>query len=155
MKVVKLKEFNFKILHNILPTGIYINKWNKNISKYCEACTNEESMKHMLYDCNRIQIIWKIISQLIMIEIKWKHLVCFLPQYSTTLKTSTLNFIITIVCYAIFKANSKAKFENSNYRLVNIKQEVKHNLLYYTKIMSYISEQYFLKTVVSKVVTGL
>ena len=51
IKIIKLKEFNFKLLHNIVPCGKILSKWKPNISEHCEICKDIETTKHMLYDC--------------------------------------------------------------------------------------------------------
>ena len=58
IKIVKLKEFNFKLLHNIVPCGKTVSKWNKNISEWCAICGECETTKHMLFECKRVNNIW-------------------------------------------------------------------------------------------------
>ena len=50
----KLKEFNFKLLQNIVPCGNTISKWKQNITKECTVCGTSETTKHMLIDCARV-----------------------------------------------------------------------------------------------------
>ena len=56
--VKKLAEFNFKLLHNIVPCGIKIAKWDKTVSALCDYCKMPENTEHMLYKCCRIKLLW-------------------------------------------------------------------------------------------------
>ena len=67
--IPKISEFNYKIMHNIVPCGMYLSKW-KNISAKCDICNEFETTKHMLYDCVRINSLWKIISNYFKIQIR-------------------------------------------------------------------------------------
>ena len=49
MNIVKIREFNFKILHNIVPCGNILSKWKENIKKECDLCQEVETTKHMLF----------------------------------------------------------------------------------------------------------
>ena len=81
LKVPKLCEFNYKILHNILPCGKILSKWQKDISNKCQVCNKLESAKHMLYECQRVYEIWNNVSCILGINIRWKHIVCGFPKY--------------------------------------------------------------------------
>ena len=48
-------EFNFNILHNIIPCSRMVNKCNMNISGKCKRCSNIENTHHMLYACTHIK----------------------------------------------------------------------------------------------------
>ena len=132
--IPKISEFNYKIMHNIVPCGMYLSKW-KNISAKCDVCNEFETTKHMLYDCVRINSLWKIISNYFKIQIRWKHIVCGFPSYEKGATINAYNFMISVISYAIFKENSKCKFNNLDYNNVNISASVKENLIYYRYIL--------------------
>ena len=67
--VPKLREFNLKLLHNILPCGYVLNKWEKHVNNKCPVCDEDETVKHMLFDCNRIREIWRCISDAINVPV--------------------------------------------------------------------------------------
>ena len=130
----KLAEFNFKLLHNIVPCGYILCKWEQSVDAKCEVCTVIENVKHMLFDCPRIYEIWESIATILKCNIKWKHLVCGFIGYSSD-KIIFMNTIFTIVSYAIFKENSRSKYENLAYKDLNIRNAVKRNLMYYRQIL--------------------
>ena len=71
-----LTEFNFKVLHNILPCGYVLSKWNNAISEKCDVCYERETIKHVLYSCTIVMSIRNKISVASDLYIEWKHLVC-------------------------------------------------------------------------------
>ena len=135
IKIPKLSEFNFKLLHNIVPCGKILCKWQKDISEKCEYCDTIESTKHMLYDCPHVSILWQIISEVANVNIKWKQILCGYPSYHVSKQITCLNYLTSIVIYAIFKVNSRCKFDKKSYRNVNLKDIVKQNIMYYTYIL--------------------
>jgi hypothetical protein len=138
-KFVKLNEFNFKILHNIVPCGKIVSKWKSNVSEKCEICGYLESTKHMLYDCHRIKTIWQEVSKILKCNISWKTIVCGFPDYELTPKIMSINLIVTLISYAIFKENSHCKFTGKAYTAVNMKVQIVENIRHYCNIMKEMS----------------
>ena len=134
LKVNFLKDFNFKILNNILPSGYWLSKWNHNVNSKCDHCGETESVEHMLYSCIRIKEIWSLISFALNCNITWKNIVCGWPSYVIDNKILCYNLIISIVSNTIFRTNSKCKFDMRNYGTVNIKRNVCETIYYYISI---------------------
>ena len=80
VNVVKIAEFNFKVLHNVIPCGKILNKWQGHISDKCEDCKQIETAEHLLYSCNKIKKVWEKVSLVLKMNIKWKNIVCGLPS---------------------------------------------------------------------------
>ena len=131
----KLSEFNFKVIHNILPCGYILSKWNYNVKERCDVCNEIETVQHMLYDCNRIKDIWINVSNIMKIEVKWKHLICGFITEDVTDKVIFYNTIFTVIMYAIFKCNNTCKYENKSYNNENIRSVVKRNLCFHKNVM--------------------
>ena len=135
LKIPKLKEFCYKMLQNIVPCGVNLSKWNKNIPSKCEFCQNTETTKHMLFECSRIKDIWETISNVLNVNVRWKQIVCGFINCDQTIHISFINYVITIVAYAIFKENSYCKFNSSSYKESNLLLCVKQNIQYYTILL--------------------
>ena len=88
--ITKLSEFNFKLLHNIVPCGYVLSKWQCNINVKCEVCGEVESTKHMLFECERVKCIWKLISVALKCDISWKRVICGYPNYEVSKKINTM-----------------------------------------------------------------
>ena len=82
MKMPKLKEFNYKILHNIIPCGMVLSKWKPGIDRTCKCCNTLETTKHMLYECERINQVWQTLSSVCNMSITWKNIACGFPKYA-------------------------------------------------------------------------
>ena len=151
----KLAEFNYKILHNILPCGYILSKWNADIKEQCEVCNDKETMKHMLFSCARIHHIWEKVSNVLNVNIQWKHLVCGFIMRNITDKVNYYNIIFSVVMYAVFKNNSNSKYENKPYVNMNIEKSVKHNLVYYKNVLlclKKIEEGNWIENLLSKII---
>ena len=135
----KIAEFNFKLLHNIVPCGLTLNKWQTNISKLCDYCGETETTRHMLYDCNRIKLIWRSMSEVLRFDIRWKHIICGFVGNDLSSKIRCFNMIISILTYGIFKQNSRCKFDRSSYKDVNLKIDIKHSFILYMTLLKKIS----------------
>ena len=48
---IKLKEFNFKILHGILPFNSNLKKWKIRSVDVCDVCYQMRTIEHLLYGC--------------------------------------------------------------------------------------------------------
>ena len=100
-KCNKFAEFNFKLLHNILPCGKLVSIWDINTYKNCLVCHELESTQHMLYECPRVLQLWNNISSCLKINIVWEHIV--LGYNDDSIVTSYLNIIINGIAYTIYK----------------------------------------------------
>lgn len=117
-KIVKINdksiaEFNFKLLHNLLPNNLYLSKWNKNIDKFCTYCREIENTKHMVFDCILVKNIWKKVSAILKINIAWKHLVLGFI-YNGNQSNVVLNNVISFIACKIFKYKMKCKLIEDN-----------------------------------------
>ena len=149
--IIKVKEFNFKILQNILPCGKVLSKWKTSISSKCSHCSELETVSHMLYECTRTQEIWEQISKCINCNISWKNIVCGWPNYTRSNKIKAYNVIISTVAYAIFKVNSNCKFQGTNYSNVHLTNYICEYLLYCINALSDITRKPLIKMYVKRI----
>ena len=149
ISIPKIAEFNFKLLHNIVPCGYVLNKWNTKIDMNCQVCNSLETTKHMIYDCHRVRQIWNMISDLLKVNISWKKIVCGFPGYELSNKITILNYVISVICYTIFKSNSRSKFEETSYQNMSLQAEIKKSIMYYNHSMcsKSISESTFFRNI--------
>ena len=133
---IKLKEFNFKLLHRILPCGLYLSKWKQNISDKCLVCKQVENIEHMLFSCGRIQVVWTSISKAIQANINFKHIVFGFSNY----KLADLDFCISVCAYLIFKTWLLYSFDDDRekYKLCDVSRKLKMN---YTEKCRFLSKE--------------
>ena len=135
IKLPKLYEFNFKMLHNIVPNGKILSKWKQNVKAECEFCGKIETTKHMIVECSRVKQIWECISKCVKVDIKWKHILCGFPAYHVSTTINVLNYIICIIAYTILKVNSRCKFEKENYGQQILTLKLKSSAVYYKQML--------------------
>ena len=61
-KEIKLIQLQWKILHNIFPTNIFLHKIGIKPSDLCDHCKERDYVEHTFFKCDRLQIFWKNIS---------------------------------------------------------------------------------------------
>ncbi len=65
----KIKEIQYKIIHHIYPTNLYISRFIKNIDVKCVFCNaEEETLKHLFFECQFSQIFRKKIENCISLQ---------------------------------------------------------------------------------------
>ena len=131
--LAKLEEFNYKVLHNILPCGKVLSKWLQNCSEKCKHCGTIETTEHMLFHCKYIINVWKIISDVIKVNVKWKNIVCGMPSSENSKNLRFINLVITIVSYSIFKSSNKSRWCNQMQN-EKIEQTIVKDILFYKLI---------------------
>jgi hypothetical protein len=63
-KETRLRVLHWKILHNIYPTNILLNKMGISESKTCKHCPNEiDYIEHFFWSCDQIHSIWKQVEE--------------------------------------------------------------------------------------------
>ena len=75
----------------------------------------------MLYSCDFIKWIWANISELIGFKITFKEIVCGFVNLNPSKIIKTINHIITLISYSIFKANNRCKEECREYSVDVVK----------------------------------
>ena len=63
---VKLRNFQFKLIHDIFPDNRILHKIGKIDSDKCDFCkTNRDSVQHYLWFCNKVQEYWSSVELLL------------------------------------------------------------------------------------------
>ena len=67
-KETKLQEFQWKVVHNIFPTNILLNRMGLKQSEKCDFCGETEFIEHLFYDCKRLEQLWQKVENMIRIN---------------------------------------------------------------------------------------
>jgi hypothetical protein len=110
MKDKTLAEFNFKLLHNILPNRKFLFKCKKVNNENCLSCGEIEDTFHILMNCKHIKPLLKKIMNTLNIEFS------IIGQFFNSYDTKT-QWILTLLHYISFKnwvlvQNNKNKYNN-------------------------------------------
>ncbi len=71
----KLAEFNYKLICNILCTKSQISRWNPNMNSNCALCGERQTVRHLLFECGRVEKIWNLIGTILKMKIRYKHII--------------------------------------------------------------------------------
>ena len=66
IKENQVKQFNFKLLHNVLPFKDNLFKWKIAPDIVCKYCNKPESSLHILLKCRQVIDFWKRIHSLLL-----------------------------------------------------------------------------------------
>ena len=114
-KETKLQEIQWKIVHNIFPNNIILNRMKIKESETCEICGEKEFTEHLFYNCERVALFWKRISVMLSLKFNLKlnlteYLVIFGMEHNdnpfnlTQTQRRYINEIILIGKLAIIKS---------------------------------------------------
>ena len=65
VKEARLITLNWKILNNIYPTNILLNRMGKKESSKCNVCEIEDTLEHFFFSCKKISKVWNEIKSII------------------------------------------------------------------------------------------
>ena len=126
---VKISEFNFKVLHNILGNNDNLFKWQKSPSPSCIYCNHHtHNSKHLLWECLPATHLWQNISGILNVNISWQDIIIGSDR------DQILNRVISLISYVIYKKflsdKEKVNVVNDNLNFF-VKQElIKQNEIY-------------------------
>ena len=124
IKDLKLAETNFKILHNILPCNSNLYRWKLKTYKQCDICGEIETVHHLLFECSYAQAIWKDVENVLGIKITLAKVLFGLDL------ADDLNYVISIVCYCIYKEWLICSFEQNQRKRVPSLRNFKNDMLF-------------------------
>ena len=102
VKESKLKEFNFKVLYNLLPVKRNLCKWNLSDNAKCNICHVDEDIEHALVTCTLNSSFWSYIVWLIQ-KVFHMHIDINTAVLLKCTDTEELDDFITIAFWSIYK----------------------------------------------------
>ena len=69
IKNKKIAEFNYKLINNILSNNYFVSKLEKNCTFLCYGCSHVENTRHLIFECENVQNLWKNISNYIVFDV--------------------------------------------------------------------------------------
>ena len=125
----KLREFQYRLLHNAIITNIQLKNWKIKASNMCSFCNEEpETVLHLLIECDISKSIWDTL---------WVKLNTILGSRVTLTKSEQIlginshlpinnlyNYICTTVKHYIYVCRCVAKRPSSETLWLKIKDEM-------------------------------
>ena len=124
-KETRLRLLHFKILHNIYPTNILLNKMKIKDTDKCEKCGERDVVEHTFFKCKGLSEFWKDVASTIekktQIKIVPTETLALFGVIKTDMNVNkkvlnTINHIILIAKMCISKAKyGKVKHVQTNF----------------------------------------
>ena len=125
---VKIAEFNYKLLNNILPTGCNLYKWKKAQDASCVYCNaDHHDANHLFVNCPHLDNFWDTVSCSLQENINWQTIVL------GTNGQQYVNLIVSLLCFIIYKKMLLDKNDRQNIYMT-IQSFVKKELVYRLKV---------------------
>ena len=95
-KEIKLKEFNFKLLHNILPCNKNLAKWRIKPNDRCDVCGQSQTVKYLLYSCIYVKPLWRVTENVLGVDVSFERMLGLDVFFAH-------NAIVTLIGFLIYK----------------------------------------------------
>ena len=84
------------------------------------SCGENETVEHILFECDRVKNIWKRVGEILKLDISWHHIVLGLDEINAKQINVTRNNIITIITYSIYALWVKCGETKESFKYLNI-----------------------------------
>ena len=118
LPINKISEFMYKIFHRLIVSRQTLKKWKRTESELCPICHQVETVKHIYFECNRIQHMWREVGNRLQIEITWKKLLFGYCQ--DLVNHNARNLVFSIIMYGLFKLWIGSMEDVQKYRNANV-----------------------------------
>ena len=138
IKDIRLKNFNFKFLYNIVPVKSNLFKWKLSNDDLCPECNIKEDILHDFLLCERVKAFWKWLGNIIK-KLKADYATFNIDSavmiYGFNIENKTfklLNFIVNCAMFVIYKCIIVRNFESKQYSFSGLQnmlnQELKNQI---------------------------
>ena len=118
---IKLREFNFKMLHGILPCNRNLMKWRIRLDDKCDVCELPQTIEHLLFECRYVKPLWVVIEKIIGARISFKQILGLDNLFRE-------DFVLSVISFLIYKEwlvlSLENKLRNRNICLSYFKNEL-------------------------------
>ena len=132
-KEKKLKEFNFKLLHGILPCNKNLFRWKIRPYDIYDVCQEIQTIEHLLYDCSYVKPLWNIVDLVYGTKVNFIQILGLDELFN-------YGCVTTLICFLIYKEwlllSLENKKRNSVIALEYFKNEIKLRIQIYEKCIS-------------------
>ena len=70
--IKKVAEFMYKIIQRLTMCRAILKNWKQRDDDTCPVCHNKETVKHIYFDCECVNNMWKSIGNALSIDLTWK-----------------------------------------------------------------------------------
>ena len=145
--IVKLRNFQYRLLHNKVFCNNVLYHWKKVDSQQCDFCTHpKQNVSHLLFSCPSVRTIWEELShyfetlKIDNCEISW-HNVLYNLVYPKT--QHLVNFIVLLAKFVIFRCKCNGTRPHIN--LIYNEIELFHKIEHYIAVKNNTTAKHFRK----------
>ena len=128
----RIKEYNFKILHRILPFKENLARWNITSDMTCSHCNGIETVDHALLHCPEVDLFWKKVRYFIFNKFNINTTInkkLLITGYKIEDKNLTIpNIILNFAQYTIYRVNMLHKFSSIQFNSFSLSAELRKDL---------------------------
>ena len=135
IKENKVRQFNFKLLHNVLPFKDNLYKWKITTDISCKFCNEQESLIHILLRCRQVATFWKRIHHLVITLFKTNILIdeelMIIGLNTDDSDFMLINVLIIYAQYAIYKVYILNHYRSKSFNSHSIWMTFKNDFMFY------------------------
>ena len=134
IKENKIKEFNYKVLHNILACNNLLSKWVAENNGRCEICQCKDDIYHLIFDCQLAQTVWNIVSA---------HLNYVITDEDVIFGTNNpnMNYFISFIAFLIYKYWLICSKNNEQRTILALKLLIRNDLFYKSQSYKFLKKE--------------
>jgi exonuclease III len=129
-----IRNFNYKIVHQILPVASMLFRRNIVHSTNCIHCSQPETIEHLLIECPTVEPVWismlPILNKVTSVEttIDRNFLLFHLSDTLPSTDKPINLLIFSYIKYALWLARNAAIFDNIPFNANSVSAGIKHNI---------------------------
>ncbi len=106
-KEIKLKEFNFKLLHGILPCNKNLKQWKIKLSDKCDVCERQQTIEHLLFECSYVKPLWRAVENVLDLNLSFRKILGIVD-------CDKQDKVLTMISFLIYKEWLLMSLDNKN-----------------------------------------
>lgn len=135
--IKKISEFMYKIIQKLIVCRHTLKRWNRTDSDKCPVCNELETIKHIYFECPRVNEMWRKLGKCLKVEITWKKILFGYIQ--DIVQHRVRNLVFSIILYCLFKNWIGSMQDKLKYKTANIVRLIKSELKCQTFFFKYSS----------------
>ena len=112
----RIKQFNFKLFHKIVPSKSNLYRWQISTDNMCNICKEKETTMHILLICKESRLFWKTVTSLIYniygLEFNMSEKIIIIGYDIKNDKNNIVNIMLTLAQYVVYKIYLRRNYEN-------------------------------------------
>ena len=124
---IKIANFNYKIINNILPSKCDLFVFGKVDDYKCNLCQTAYTLKHLFFECTIAKEIWSYIYNCTGVKSSYRRIIVGYNGQDSL--TKFINYFLSIVTYIIYKSYLRDLDDTMPHNFINFVKLLKFELL--------------------------